>query len=114
MIFDELVTRVLNLEEQNINLATRQSNRSADADSGISEAKAKTEEVKRESESNMSDGWQPNRIYTTDEYVIYTNALWVCLIDNDNTPPTDGSPYWKKVNIAKVLNELAALIKKGE
>lgn len=43
--FEELVVKVRNIEEQYFNLATRQSNRSADADSGISEAKAKTEEV---------------------------------------------------------------------
>ena len=45
LTLEELVTKVKSLEEQVINLAARQSNRSADADSGISEAKAKTEEV---------------------------------------------------------------------
>ena len=45
MTFEELSTRVLNLEAQVDNLAARQSNRSADADSSISEAKVKTEKV---------------------------------------------------------------------
>ena len=55
MTLEELVTKVKSLEEQVINLATRQSNRSADADSGISEAKAKTEENKREIETRADD-----------------------------------------------------------
>jgi len=42
---EELEIRFLNLEKQFDNLAKRQSNRSADADSGILEAKAKTGEV---------------------------------------------------------------------
>ena len=55
MTLEELVTKVKSLEEQVFNLATRQSNRSADADSGISEAKAKTEEVKREIKASVDD-----------------------------------------------------------
>lgn len=110
LTLEEVVTKVKSLEEQVINLAARQSNRSADADSGISEAKAKTEEVKRESESNMSDGWNANTLYHKDDYCLYNNALWIANFDSLGVEPKEGT-YWSKRNIVSELNRLNKLIK---
>ena len=45
MSFDELIIKVNNLEEQFFKLAQKQGNRDSEAESGISEVRAKTKEV---------------------------------------------------------------------
>ena len=113
MTLEELVTKVKSLEEQVINLATRQSNRSADADSGISEAKAKTEEVKRESESNMSDGWNAKVFYHKDDYCLHNNTLWVAKFDNIGVEPSD-STYWDRKNLSDAIAVLGESVADGK
>ena len=114
LTLEELVTKVKSLEEQVINLAARQSNRSADADSGISEAKAKTEEVKRESEGNLSEGWNEKHLFVKDDYCLWNNAMWIAKYDNVGQEPNETSPYWEKKNVVGELNRLNKMIKEME
>ena len=60
--------------------------------------------------SEVSDAWSEKDLYKADRYVMSDNALWRCLIQNTNSRPCEGSPYWEKVNIAAEFNRLAALI----
>lgn len=71
-----------------------------------------TEAKHTEVKADMGEDWNITKIYKVGEYVMDGNRLWICTIQNVNTRPYDGSPYWSKVNIASEFNRLAALINK--
>ena len=60
--------------------------------------------------SDVSEDWNEKDLYKADQYVMRDNALWLCKIQNMNSRPYEGSPYWEKVNIAAEFNRLASLI----
>lgn len=53
--------------------------------------------------ANLSDTWTP-RIWAANEYTLFNNNLWKCVVANSN-PPSDGAE-WVKVNLAEMLIDL--------
>lgn len=49
-----------------------------------------------------SDTWDPSKTYTIGQYCIDDNTLWRCLIQNENTKPTEGT-YWTRETIGNNL-----------
>lgn len=49
-----------------------------------------------------SDTWDSTITYTTGQYCIDDNTLWRCLIQNENTKPTEGT-YWTRETIGNNL-----------
>ena len=56
--------------------------------------------------NSISDAWISSVTYAVNDYCIYNNSLWKCLIQNTNVIPVEGT-YWTKVTIASELNSKA-------
>lgn len=53
-------------------------------------------------DATTSDAWDPDITYTTGQYCLDNNTLWRCLIQNENTKPTEGT-YWTRETIGNNL-----------
>lgn len=53
----------------------------------------------------IGDGWIYSKTYAVDEYCIYNNYLWRCLVQHSGQSPVEGD-YWTKCSVATEINQL--------
>lgn len=75
-------------------------------------ANIEPEDIGAVSTTLVSDSYSSSKTYAVDEYCIYNDTLWKCLVACTGETPTEGT-YWTQVSIISELIALRQAISQG-
>ena len=107
-----LAVDLANLKKQVDTISKRTGERDGKNEAELSNVSIKTDTLKNETESAISDAWSPKILYEAESYVLDDNRVWLAKLRNIGQKPAESPVYWENVNLVSELNKLSNEIKK--